>query len=648
MQQLQRGSKDGTVISSSSKNDNDDESPLKKQKLSNGNNTTNYPTTTAGAAGQPTLSSSIVVKKEEEESPEEAWFSRTNHEQEESDDGRLPAHIHLTQITSAWLPPSSSTAVRRKATSSKQSNNDGAAEIIDLLDDSNDSSDDQTKVAPVSFSGIDAATIRQRRSKRGVHHPKFMLLFETSGSLVVVVSTSNLTTPKGSVDGIWVQRFVPSTTNVKKKRKKMQERRIDGSDFGHVLADFLHQQSNAARVGQMLPLEFLQHYMPNQDATTTTTLESYLTDAYQFDESHVHLIATVPGDYRGRGSVTHCGKRRNTQQRSFLYGPQRVQDIMVRLGAADNQQQQQQHASSNTTTKNRAVLLRSNEDRLICQPTSLGGHWTTCDLNTLANCYMGDGDDYGRRKGELLLERMDILWPSRNFIKRIQNKGKEYDIESDTTIEDDDSDDDEGAGFLFLSSQSFNTIDVDCISRMVQYDHSSPHQTSSLRCPHFKSYARLFEGNDYDLRRNHGVGKAAELFSWFLITSTCLSPGAQGAPIAVCATFATASRRTIPLEGLELRRFVALALQFSSNAATLSASDRVFSLSMSRAMLTIVSLRLDVLTSDALELRAICTRALDISGSCSSGELSAAVERAETTTGDIAIRSVETVRCFFT
>mmetsp|Transcript_2522 Transcript_2522/g.4023 ORF Transcript_2522/g.4023 Transcript_2522/m.4023 type:complete len:213 (-) Transcript_2522:2348-2986(-) len=67
MQQLQRGSKDGTVISSSSKNDNDDESPLKKQKLSNGNNTTNYPTTTAGAAGPTTLSSSsiVVIKKDD-------------------------------------------------------------------------------------------------------------------------------------------------------------------------------------------------------------------------------------------------------------------------------------------------------------------------------------------------------------------------------------------------------------------------------------------------------------------------------------------------------------------------------------------------------------------------------------------------------
>jgi hypothetical protein len=481
--------KSGTMVVK--KREEGDKPPLKKQKLSDVSN--QHPTSTTSADP---IQSSIVKKEEEEAPPEEAWFAA--EESEESVE--LPETMHLTQILSAWLPPSRVSTSSRKSTnsttnaSSKQNEDDYKNCVIELLDDS-----DNETLPAVSFSGIDAHTARQRRSKRGVHHPKFMMLFETSGSLVVVVSTSNLTTPKGSVDGIWVQRFFPVTKNdTTRPKKKMPERRMDGSDFGYVLADFLQKQSNAARVGQMLPLEFMQHYV-NLSSDSTASLESCLADAYQFEASQVHLIATIPGDYMGRNAVTHWGKRNaSTGQRPFLYGPQRVHDIMVRL--AEEQKS-----------------LQSSEDRLICQPTSLGGHWTTSEMNVLANCYMEDGDE--------VMERMDIMWPTTDFIKRIQKTKKPSKPEAPEAYDAGD-----GAGFLFLSSQSFNTIDIDCISRMAQYEHSSPQQMSSLRCPHFKSYARLFEGNEYELRRKHDVGKAAEIFTWFLMTSACLSRGAQGFP----------------------------------------------------------------------------------------------------------------------
>jgi hypothetical protein len=141
-------------------------------------------------------------------------------------------------------------------------------------------------------------------------------------------------------------------------------------------------------------------------------------------------------------------------------------------------------------------------------------------MTALAKCYMEDGDK--------VMERMDIMWPTTEFIKRIQ-KSKEP---AKSAAPENDEDAGDGAGFLFLSSQSFNTIDIDCISRMAQYEHSSPRQISPLRCPHFKSYARLFEGNEYELRQKHKVGKAAEIFTWFLMTSACLSRGAQGFPTA--------------------------------------------------------------------------------------------------------------------
>lgn len=60
------------------------------------------------------------------------------------------------------------------------------------------------------------------------------------------------------------------------------------------------------------------------------------------------------------------------------------------------------------------------------------------------------------------------------------------------------------------------------------FEPSVPEQRPSTLTPHFKSVARLFEGSDYRIRKDYGVGKTEESFSWFLLTSACLSRGAQG------------------------------------------------------------------------------------------------------------------------
>lgn len=421
-----------------------------------------------------------IIKKEEEP-PEEAWFKMQETNQEENNSFTLSEIHHLTQITTTWLPARRVAADLTNTLYQKPAVDDG----VIVLDDSDD--DDGCHIA-AQFKGVDPAVARKRLSKRGVHHPKFMLLFETSGSLVVIVSTSNLT-PQSATDGVWVQRFTPKDKGAPTKTN--QERRVDGSDFGHVLVDFLQKQSDAAQVGQMLPAEFLKHYL------TIPTLDSLL-NSFDFDDSRVHLIATVPGEYTGRKATTHLGRKDGRQ--TFLYGAQRVEDVLVRC-------------------KDRLIV--SDEDRLIAQPTSLGGYWKPSDMRSLAKYYMGGG-----RGSRDMLERMDILWPSQEFIKDLSGNNRSSDsneCEEDDLVTE--------GGSLFLSAHSFNTIDVDCISRMAQLEHSTPNQMQK-RSPHFKSYARLFEGNDYALRQNHGVGKAAELFSWFLMTSACLSRGAQGIPTA--------------------------------------------------------------------------------------------------------------------
>jgi hypothetical protein len=86
----------------------------------------------------------------------------------------------------------------------------------------------------------------------------------------------------------------------------------------------------------------------------------------------------------------------------------------------------------------------------------------------------------------------------------------------------------ENGSFLFLSSIAFNTIDLACLSRMSMFEPSTPNQMITNRPPHIKSFARVFEGNEYQLRKEHGVEKAEECLSWFMLTSACLSRGAQG------------------------------------------------------------------------------------------------------------------------
>ena len=59
-------------------------------------------------------------------------------------------------------------------------------------------------------STTDTNNIPSRKKRcMGVFHPKFMLLFERSGSIVVLISTSILTRPQ-DVDGTWLQRFYPN------------------------------------------------------------------------------------------------------------------------------------------------------------------------------------------------------------------------------------------------------------------------------------------------------------------------------------------------------------------------------------------------------------------------------------------------------
>ena len=64
-------------------------------------------------------------------------------------------------------------------------------------------------------------------------------------------------------------------------------------------------------------------------------------------------------------------------------------------------------------------------------------------------------------------------------------------------------------------------------SPLCRFEPSIPEQREPLP-PHFKSVSRIFNGNEGKLRHEYGIGKAESYFSYFLLTSACLSHGAQG------------------------------------------------------------------------------------------------------------------------
>ena len=392
--------------------------------------------------------------KEDNSPPEEGWGNALQQPEFQYDS--LGPSFHLTQILPRWLPRSKESQY---------------------------------------------ATREERRkhceSRLGVHHPKYMILFTKDGSVIVLVSTGNLTSPRAT-DASWMQRFEPtqvpashnnnnnnnnkSNSNGRTKIHRSQQRR-NGSDFGAVLVDFLKCQSNATKRG-MIPEEFLQKYVGLGSL-------SALEQAYQFHKAQVHLIATVPGDYESRFAREHL--KRDGDFVDFLYGRQRVADIVSRLSESVNEKRWRDDAWFPES-------LLSRYDRLVFQPTSIGAQWTLKNLSDVVRSYLGN-DDVTKVKGssqpstkkqkggrsrysdakycaddQKLLERLDIVWPSMKLMKMIEGSTPSS-VESPRSVQDEILDENPSnsnsdqpetiSSFCFLAAKSFNSIQSTCLSQLV-------------------------------------------------------------------------------------------------------------------------------------------------------------------------------------
>ena len=420
------------------------------------------------------------------------WNESKLHRQVSSPSTKtFPPHVTFTEITSTWISP------------------------VDL-----------PSTVLARDGSLCETIVQKRKYKKGVHHPKFMMLFEKSGSVVIVVSTANLTSSR-TTDGTWLQRFGPALDN------SIHMNTVFGKDCcpGRVLGHFMDCQTWAAQSKQLTPLGFGRKHL-GWKTQSCQELARY----YDFSKSQVFLVPHVPGDH-------DCGTTQR-EKTSFRYGRQFVSYVLDRVNKCD---------ASSKSFLARPWLpssLISDQDRLVIQPTSLGGEWTHKTLSETVASYIGDcADDDGDGSvcGTSILDRLDIVWPTDDFVRSISSPSIPEDSSRSVSPNSvaiqtgfllngcSKKHEDEkpcstrvNNGYLFLSSQTFNSIHIDCLSRMVIYEPSMPPQTTTPRIPHFKSIARLFGGKRYRIQKDFGMGKSDEYFPWFLLTSACLSRGAQG------------------------------------------------------------------------------------------------------------------------
>lgn len=212
----------GTIVNEMPKHASEVKQPPRKRQKTSFNHTVFATTSTNGKAkGQVKQSSK---KKKKKTSFDRTVFSDITR----WDSTAKPVHsfdgqVFFTQILPAWCKP-----ILPKDLSPKKRARAAQSAWKGEADEFNKKEEDST-------------------SKMGCNHPKFFLLFEKSGSLVVIITTSNLT-PGTSTEGSWVQRF-ESITSTDAAATTKQGSGVDfgmPSDFGVILSDFLEKQSEAA------------------------------------------------------------------------------------------------------------------------------------------------------------------------------------------------------------------------------------------------------------------------------------------------------------------------------------------------------------------------------------------------------------------
>ena len=225
----------------------------------------------------------------------------------------------------------------------------------------------------------------------------------------------------------------------------------------------------------------------------------------------------------------------------MAYGANRVESILKRIGATGL------GTSLNDGRPWIPETLRDSSDQLLVQPTSLGGNWKQDDLEALVKAYLND-EFKERDDASSIIERLSIVWPDFDYFHKMKAsrraKWKKYLEQEGITEPHQKKRKDRNAAqalledkswsgdmFVFLSSEAFSKLERAVISRMNLFQMSSnmrenlmPYTSIAL---HIKSVCRLlkFSGKERCEKDNEDE---CGYIQWFLLTSACLSKGAQG------------------------------------------------------------------------------------------------------------------------
>ena len=136
------------------------------------------------------------------------------------------------------------------------------------------------------------------------------------------------------------------------------------------------------------------------------------------------------------------------------------------------------------------------------------------------------------------LEKTDIIWPSEDFFALMKEKRSAvWELNQHTKaasiirrrMQAEKKKPIRERNHVFLSSDAFARLDRAVISRMALFETSHPLQMPfTSNNLHIKSIYRVLDLQNNQNSKSSECTDGKELFSWFMLTSACLSKGAQG------------------------------------------------------------------------------------------------------------------------
>ena len=349
---------------------------------------------------------------------------------------------------------------------------------------------------------------------KGVNHPKYMLVFTNKG-VYVMISTANMCT-QYSVDSSWTQFFPRKNESDDERRISFDDLMI-GSDFGDVLQDFLDHQgkqidANEAKYSGKIttPEEFIQNFVHDKAFKI-----SDLPNQYCFEQANVDLISVVPGKisipeyvpednelYEHKLPCENCAFHNSSLRDSGIkYGKERIKELLNR----------HEKKLKNIDEDDQSTKIKLG--KLVLQPTSIGNNLTVNFMEELWNCYRYtdiEDEEYEQDWNHYL----KLIWPDEKYV------GHSY-------------------GSLFLKPNYLKSLNHcwknmftmeprsylnDVFDDQFRYSNMTTEDKEvqwSRPVPHIKSYCRLL------MDPIESYCDCVPM-AWYIMTSACLSEGAQG------------------------------------------------------------------------------------------------------------------------